>query len=211
VDFPLGVDLLLGAADVVHNVPRVWVLTGVVSTLAVLAGVWVYLYFFDKYHFQAVVPGVLYRDGLRNLREFNNAVTTARAKSVVSLLDDQEYLKEPFNQEWEYLNRANVKFISIPIKLGGFPTTADVQKFLEEVEKRHRQPMLIHCAQGIRRTGMMVAAYQMSVMGWDKDRTKAAIQAYGHSERTIGDIKKFIDVYDPEKREVTKDLGMGTE
>lgn len=202
---------LIGAADVVQNIPRLYVLIGVLTTILIGSGTWVYLYFVDTYHFQAVAPGVLYRDGLRNIREFNNAVTSARVKSVVSLLDGQEYQKAPFNQEWEYLNRANVKMISIPVTLGGYPTTADVQKFLTEIEKRHRQPMLIHCAQGIRRTGMMVAAYQMSIMKWDKERTKAAIQAYGHSERTIGDIKKFIDVYDPEKREVTQDLGMGTE
>jgi len=202
---------LLGAVDVVHNIPRVAVLVAVLATIAAGSGAWVYFYFIDKYHFQAVAPGVLYRDGLRNMREFNNAITTSRAKSVVSLLDDKEYMKEPFNQEWEYLNRAKVKMIAIPIKLGGYPTTADVRKFLTEIEKRHRQPMLIHCAQGIRRTGMMVAAYQMSVMGWDKDRAKHEIQSYGHSERTIGDIKKFIDAYDPEKREVVGELGTGSE
>jgi hypothetical protein len=51
----------------------------------------------------------------------------------------------------------------------------------------------------------------MSELGWDKQKTKDAIESWGHSERTIGDIKRFIDVYDPVKREVTQSLGKGTE
>ncbi len=54
---------------------------------------------------------------------------------------------------------------------------------------------------------MMVAAYQMSVMGYDKQRAKSELQTFGHSRRTVGDIEKFIDLYDPQTREVA---GSGT-
>ena len=65
--------------------------------------------------------------------------------------------------------------------------------------------------QGVRRTGMMAAAFQESVLGYDKARTKDAILAFGHSERSIGDVKRFIDVYDPVKREVTQQLPQSQE
>ena len=39
-----------------------------------------------------------------------------------------------------------------------------------------------------------------------EEKTKAAILTFGHSERSIGDVKRFIDVYDPVKREVTVQL-----
>lgn len=195
----------------IQTIPRGYVLVGVLLAMLTAGGVWVYLYFFDFYHFRAVVPGVLYRDGFRSLREFNNAVVTSRAKTVVSLLDEKEYEKYPFTEQFEYLLRAKVRLNVISVKLGGFPTTADVRRFLEEAEKPHRQPVLVHCAQGIRRTGMMVAAYQMSVMGWDKERTKAAILSFGHSDRTINDIKRFIEAYDPVAREVVGELGKGHE
>lgn len=195
----------------VHSLPRAYVLVGVLLAMVSAGAVWVYLYFFDFYHYREVVPGVLYRDGFRSMREFNNAVLASRAKTVISLLDESEYGRYPYNEQWEYLTRAKVRLNVISIKLGGFPTTADVRRFLEEVEKPHRQPVLVHCAQGIRRTGMMVAAYQMSVMGWDKERTKAAIESFGHSQRTINDIKRFIDAYDPVNREVTEELTGGYE
>lgn len=82
---------------------------------------------------------------------------------------------------------------------------------IEQTKNTKYQPMLIHCAQGVRRTGMLVAAYQMTVLGWDKEKTKAAILTFGHSDRTVNDVKKFIDVYDPVTQTVPEGLPMGQE
>src|SRR5213079_2639054 len=103
------------------------------------------------------------------------------------------------------------KFSNIPVKLGGWPTTANVKEFLSLAQNKSLQPVLVHCAQGVRRTGMMVAAYQMSVLGWDKDKTKAAILTFGHSDRTVNDVKRFIDVYDPKTQTVTEKLPQSSE
>jgi protein-tyrosine phosphatase len=66
--------------------------------------------------------------------------------------------------------------------------------------------VLVHCAQGVRRTGMMVAAYELSVLKLDKDQAVAAIKGFGHSDRTIGDVKRFIEVYDPQTQQMTADM-----
>jgi hypothetical protein len=58
---------------------------------------------------------------------------------------------------------------------------------------------------------MMVAAYQMSVLGYDKPQTINAIQSFGHSDRTINDVKTFIDIYDPATRTVTKEMQQSVE
>ena len=52
-------------------------------------------------------------------------------------------------------------------------------------------PVLLHCAQGVRRTAMFVAAYQESVLGYDKQRAKDAIISFGHSDRTVSEIKRL--------------------
>ena len=44
---------------------------------------------------------------------------------------------------------------------------------------------------------MMIAAYEMSVLKYDKPHAIAAIQSFGHSDRTTEDIKRFIETYDP--------------
>ena len=49
------------------------------------------------------------------------------------------------------------------------PTDEDVLKFLRIVTDKASQPVLVHCAQGSDRTGMMVAIYRIVVQGWSKD------------------------------------------
>jgi len=49
------------------------------------------------------------------------------------------------------------------------PTDQDVLAFLRIVTDKASQPVLVHCAQGSDRTGMMVAIYRIVVQGWSKD------------------------------------------
>ncbi len=182
-----------------------------VVVLVILAGLYVWMYSFQTYHFGVVEPLVLYRDGLRTVREFQTGAADAKAKSVVCLLDRTEREKEPFSFEEDFCRRSKIRFIWVPVKLGGWPTQADVKEFLGTVENKKRQPVLVHCAQGVRRTGMMVAAYQMSVLKWDKDRTKKEILTFGHSRRSIGDVERFIDGYDPVTMDTVSGLPVSAE
>jgi len=192
------------------SIPRGYLWIGIIAALALLVGWWVWANFFETYHLAQVDP-VLYRDGFRTFREFQTAVGKTHVTQVVCLLDDDELKKAPFNLEDDYCRRSRIAFTHIPIKLGGWPTSEDVQKFLVAAKIPKYQPLMIHCAQGVRRTGMMVAAYQMSVLGWDKEKTKAAMLTFGHSERTVGDVTRFIDEYDPKTMTVPEGLPMGKE
>ena len=58
---------------------------------------------------------------------------------------------------------------------------------------------------------MMVAAYQETVLKFDRERAKAALLAFGHSQRTVGDVQRFIDVYDPIQMRMTQSLPMSVE
>lgn len=159
------------------------------------------------YHLAIVDPGVLFRDGARSTRELSMALDRTHAKTVVCLIDDKEMsdaAKPQFKQEVDLLIQNKLKMERIPVTLGGWPTSGDIQRFLSIAEKKENQPILIHCAQGVRRTGMFVAAYQMSILGYDKERTKLAIVTFGHSEKTINDIRRFIDGYDAANRRVTE-------
>jgi len=49
------------------------------------------------------------------------------------------------------------------------PKDQDVLTFLRIVTDKPSQPVLVHCAQGSDRTGMMVAIYRIVVQGWSKD------------------------------------------
>jgi protein tyrosine/serine phosphatase len=49
------------------------------------------------------------------------------------------------------------------------PVDKDVIAFLRIVTDKASQPVLVHCAQGSDRTGMMVAIYRIVVQGWSKE------------------------------------------
>jgi protein tyrosine phosphatase (PTP) superfamily phosphohydrolase (DUF442 family) len=182
-----------------------------IASCALALGLWKWRQYVHVYHLATVRDGILYRDGVRSVVEFEVAVRKASPRTIVSLVDDREIVQEPFVGEMDYCRSKGIEVVRIPIPLGGWPTTGQVQQFLNIVADPARCPVLVHCAQGVRRTGMMVAAYQESAMNFDRERAKSALLAFGHSQRTIGDIERFIDIYDPVERRVTEVLPMSTE
>ena len=182
-----------------------------VVTIAAFA---TWLLFFKTYHLATVQKGILYRDGCQKTGEFVNAINRVKPRTVVSLIDDNERndpKKSQFQIEEKLLAMHGITLERIPVKLGGWPTKEDVAKFVEIVKDKDRQPVLVHCAQGVRRTGMMVAAYQEAVMGMSDAQAKAEIMTFGHSDRTANDVKRFIDGYDPKTGNVLEGQPEGEE
>src|SRR3954462_14370527 len=98
------------------------------------AGAWAYAAYVQTYHLATVQDGVLVRDGNRGMREFETAVRRTKAKTVVCLVDDQELAdprKPMFAQELDWCRQQGVNVVRIPVRLGGWPTTEDVRKFLD--------------------------------------------------------------------------------
>jgi len=193
------------------------VITSSVIALAVAIGgvsAWAWTSYLQTYHLATVQEGVLVRDGNRGMREFETAVRKTKPKTVVSLIDDQELAdphKPMFAEEMDWCRQQGVKVVRIPVRLGGWPKTDDIRKFLEVVQDKQNQPVLVHCAQGVRRTGMFVAAFQESVLGWDNSKVKANLLTFGHSQRTVKDVERFVDVYDAKDRAVTAQLEQSEE
>jgi protein tyrosine/serine phosphatase len=177
-------------------------------------GAWAWAQFVQTYHLATVQDGVLVRDGNRGMREFETAVRRANVRTVVCLIDDEELAdprKPMFAEEMDWCRRQGIKVVRVPVRLGGWPATQDVRKFLEVVQDQQNQPVLVHCAQGVRRTGMMVAAFQESALGWDDAKVKSNMLTFGHSRRTVKDVERFIDVYDAKQRAVTAQLEQSEE
>jgi tyrosine-protein phosphatase SIW14 len=188
----------------------VWLLA-ISATILAVACLLIWRYRFETYHLATVQDGVLYRDGVRSRREFRTMAERVKPKTIVSLVDDREMTSEPFVSEMAYCQANGITVIRVPITLGGWPDGEQVRQFLDVVNDPKNQPVVVHCAQGVRRTGMMVAAYQESVLGFDKAKAKDAMLTFGHSQRTVGDVQRFIDVYDPKERTMTEKLALSQE
>jgi protein tyrosine phosphatase (PTP) superfamily phosphohydrolase (DUF442 family) len=183
---------------------------GVVLLIALaMGGMYFWRCQISTYHLATVDPGVLYRDGNQSPCQFETAVRKVQPRTVVSLVDENEEADEnkpQFQSEKEFLEKKGIRLERIPVRLGGWPTKKDVDRFFEIVNDPQSQPVLVHCAQGVRRTGFMAAAYQMKQMGYDKEQAKQAILRFGHSDRTANDVIRFIDGYDPATGTVPENL-----
>jgi protein tyrosine/serine phosphatase len=182
-----------------RNFLPVIVLLCVVAT----AAWWVFRSYFDTYHLVTVQNGVLYRDGVKTIRQFDLAARRTHVKTVVSLVDDREINQPPFAEEMAYCKDHGIDVVRVPVTLGGWPSGDQVQKFLAVATDPARQPILVHCAQGVRRTGMMVAAYEMTVLKYNQQQALDAMLTFGHSQRTVADVKFFIQSYDPQTERMT--------
>lgn len=186
---------------------RVRLMSVIAIGLAVVLGAGVYFEFFDVYRLATVTDGVLYRDGMRNTREFGTALREVKPRTVVCLVTEAEFInpdKGDFQGEAKLLEREGIELVRIPIKTGGPPTEADIEKFLSIVKDPARQPVIVHCAQGIVRTGMMVAAYQKDVLGYDKRQALSAVNIFGKGWQRGARVKWFIErYYDEGKAPVT--------
>ena len=182
-----------------------------VAAVAAAVGWWVFWTCFDTYHLATVRQGALYRDGARTLHQFQLAAAKTHVRTVVCLADDQEIQHSPFTDELAYCKTAGIDVVRLPVPLGGWPSGDQIKQFLAVASDPARQPVLVHCAQGVRRTGMMIAAYQRSVLKFDQEKTVASILSFGHSQRTIGDVKRFIEHYDPAAQTMTAELPASTE
>ena len=174
-------------------------LLAIVALLAILAGFLVWRQWFQTYHLVVVDPGKLYRDGNRSLREFKNTLRKTKPRTVVAVIDQQEYNEPEFVAARELVQSRGMNFHWIAIKAGAYPRPEQVREFLAIASDPAKQPVLYHDDEGIRRAGMMMAAYQESVLGYDDAKAIATMQTFGHSERTIKDVRRFIEAYDSVK------------
>ena len=78
----------------------------------------------------------------------------------------------------------------------------EIIRFLQIVSDPDRTPALVHCMQGVDRTGTMCAIYRIVIEGWDKKEAIAEMKAIGHNTiwKNLPRLIEKLDVEDIKKK-----------
>jgi tyrosine-protein phosphatase SIW14 len=107
-------------------------------------------------------------------------------KTVVSL--------RSFHTDTRLLQGSGLAYIRIGCNAWS-PQDQDVITFLKIVRDPRNQPVFVHCAQGVDRTGMMVAAYRIAEQGWSTQDAEKELQDFGFHP-IWADIRRHVERFD---------------
>lgn len=182
------------AAPVVNRPGRKKIVVlAVVAVMALGAGALAIYDHFDHHMFGVVEPGVLYRSAQPDRRFMNYLVRKHGIKTVVNLRGPEATLGDGIGRGAVASAEAHgVNLIYMQVRDANRAECAE--QFLKIVADPANRPVLVHCAAGKERTGIMVAAYRLSRDRWSFDRTYAEMLAFGfHPEGREGMIQFVRD------------------
>jgi protein tyrosine/serine phosphatase len=108
-------------------------------------------------------------------------------KTVIDLKHDDA------SAESNLVQRAGMKFYSIPMTTTSTPSDSAVTRFLKLVNDPANQPVFVHCHGGHDRTGVMTAIYRMTHDGWTAEHAYAEMKRYGYQTERAGPVlKEFL-------------------
>ena len=155
------------------------------------------------YHFQTVTPGVLYRSGSLRDYDLDLVVDRYRIKSIVSLRLKNESAPQAhwYKMEQSFCEAKGINFFHIPMLGNRPPTDEQLEKWLDIVSDQANHPILLHCAQGVTRTGVMVAVYQIEFRGENNKKVWEDLPRFGRDFDTPKRqaIKNYILNYQPRR------------
>ena len=149
-------------------------------------------------NFGCVEPGARYRSGQPGARALHVMHERYGIKTIVNLRSlDKVPEDRHMQEEIEFARQNNINLIFLPYRDG--PTIVQARKFLRIMAERTNLPVLIHCAEGKERAGVMVAVYRMAVDGWTPERALAEMRTYGFEPEKQPEMTTFVEGY-PEAR-----------
>ncbi len=154
------------------------------------------------YHFKTVTKDVLYRSGSLRPYNFEKIMKQYHIKTVVSmrLPDEGDWMPDWYEMESQFCQANGIRFVNIPIKGKELPTTEQVQEWLDIVKDKDNQPVLVHCAQGVIRTGVMVALYRIACEQTPNKQAWDELPTFGHDfeHPKILALRDFVMQFNPE-------------
>ena len=133
---------------------------------------------------------VLYRGAQPEGRDYTD-LKALGVKTIVNLTSDDA---EP--NEQAMTEAAGMRYVQIPMTTHTPPTAVQVREFLTIVNAAASQPVYVHCVGGRHRTGVMTAAYRMTLQGWTPDQAFKEMKQYNFGADFLhSEFKDFVYHY----------------
>lgn len=134
------------------------------------------------YNFHVVAPDVLYRCGQPRVRDLEFIRDNYGLKTVVCARGGTRH---PLRGRWfrlqrAFCERAGIRLEHMPFSDSDSADAEIFERFLRIVADPANYPVLVHCEQGLHRTGVLSAAYRVAVQRWPIDRALRELDRLGY-------------------------------
>lgn len=176
------------------------VLLSLLIVAASITAVAIHLYRRHKlfYHFTTVEDGKLYRSGTLSETGLRLLAESPGIKTIVNLRSETENEGEWYKMEKNFAETNGVELIDIPMEAGVPPSAAQIAEWRRLINDPAKYPILVHCAQGFVRTGMMVTIYRTELMGQTAKEAYDIMPRFNHKWERSPKAMNFILSYSPE-------------
>jgi protein tyrosine/serine phosphatase len=147
------------------------------------------------YHFKTVDPGKVYRSGCLSAAGLNAVYDKVHFKTIVVVRSEGEVKENKDNwytREVDFCKKHGLNFEFFPLPAGCPPNPQQVKRFNKIISNSDMYPIIIHCEEGVIRTGMMVSIYKIVKMGQSGQYVWDHLARFGHSFARYPQVKDFI-------------------
>ena len=151
------------------------------------------------YHFDTIDSGKMYRSGTLSNLGLKWVYKISEFRTIVNLRSAAENKLPWHEHERRFCEERGITMADIPMEADTPPAPEQIKQFLELVGKKENLPAIIHCHQGVVRTGMMAAVYEIAVKEKDNKEVLKDLNTFGHdfNKDDKREVVNFILNYKP--------------
>ena len=124
------------------------------------------------YNFGTIEDGQIYRSAQPSPMFLSHLARTYKIRTLINLRGDTDGFESAFAAQH------GLNLFSFDLSASRPPTQADVERFLSILSDERNQPVLVHCRNGVDRTGYMMALYRKTAHRWSSARALREMNRY---------------------------------